>query len=39
MRLAIEQASKGLRTFGGAEVGAVLVKDDKVVACYGFIGR
>jgi tRNA(adenine34) deaminase len=35
LRLAIEQAQKGLDTPGGAEVGAVLVKDERV-ACAGF---
>ncbi len=35
IRLAIEQAELGIRTPGGAEVGAVLVKDGKVV-CRGF---
>ena len=35
IRLAIEEARKGERTPGGAEVGAVLVRDGKVV-CTGF---
>ncbi len=35
MQLAIEQAGKGQQTFGGAEVGAVLVKDG-AVRCAGF---
>jgi tRNA(adenine34) deaminase len=35
MRLALEQAGKGRQTSGGAEVGAVLVKNGEV-ACLGF---
>ncbi|WP_245632439.1 nucleoside deaminase [Edaphobacter aggregans] len=35
MRLALEQALKGRRTPGGAEVGAVLVRDE-VSICAGF---
>jgi len=35
MRLALEQASKGTQTAGGAEVGAVLVRDDASI-CSGF---
>ena len=35
MRLAIEQAEEGRATAGGAEVGAVLVKDS-IVGCRGY---
>jgi tRNA(adenine34) deaminase len=35
MRLAIEQARKGQQTPGGAEVGAVLVRENRLV-CAGF---